>query len=149
MRKTSDSHSLGTLLQEYFYKRLIDQRDSSPATIASYRDTFRLLLGYARDKLGKEPVDLMLTDLDAPLVLDFLQHLERDRDNSARTRNARFAAIRSFLKFASVKVPMSLPSIQRVLAIPMKRFDRPALGFLDRDEMVAILQAPNIATWSG
>src|SRR5258708_8209549 len=95
------------LLQEYFCQRLIAQRDSSPATVASYRDTFRLLLGYARDRIRKMPTDLVLADIDAPLVLAFLAHLERDRKNSPRTRNARLAAIRSFLHFAAVKCPAS------------------------------------------
>lgn len=140
---------LGTLLQEFFCQRLVAQREASPATIASYRDTFRLLLRYAQEHLGQEPVALTLADLDAPLVLGFLDHLERHRGNSARTRNARFAAIRSFLQFASVKCPMTLPSIQRVLAIPMKRFDRPILGFLSRDEIAAVLNAPDCSTWSG
>ncbi len=149
MSDASLTPSLGGLLQEFFLQRLIAQRDASPATVASYRDTFRLLLRYAHDQLKLEPTELSITDLDAPLVLSFLEHLEHERGNSARTRNARFAAIRSFLKFALVKTPMSLPSIQRVLAIPMKRFDRPVLGFLSREEIAAILNAPSSTTWSG
>jgi integrase/recombinase XerD len=141
--------TFATVLQEYFCERLIAQRDASPATVASYRDTFRLLLGFVRDRLHKKPTDIAFSDLDAPLVLGFLDHLEGNRGNSARTRNARLAAIRSFLHFAALKCPASLPSIQRVLAIPIKRFDRPLLGFLTREEMDAILESPDRTTRTG
>ena len=146
---THNHPSFGAVLQDYFCQRLAAQRDASPATVASYRDTFRLLLAYVHDLHRKEPAQLSLGDLDAPLVLGFLDHLERQRHNSVRTRNARLAAIRSFLHFAALKSPISLPSIQRTLAIPMKRFDRPVLGFLSREEVTAILDAPDRATWSG
>jgi integrase/recombinase XerD len=149
MPRAAEGPALAGLLQEYFCERLIAQRDASPATIASYRDTFRLFLGYARDRMRKKPTDLALVDIDAPLVLGFLAHLERERGNSPRTRNARFAAIRSFLQFAALKSPASLSSIQRVLAIPMKRFDRRVLGFLTREEITAIIDAPDRATWTG
>lgn len=149
MTRARDVPSLGPLLQEYFCDRLIAQRDASPATVASYRDTFRLLLSYTRDSARKKPTDLMIADIDAPLVLAFLRHLERDRGNSPRTRNARLAAIRSFMHFAALKCPVSLPSIQRVLAIPMKRFDRRVLGFLTREEITAIIDAPDRASWIG
>jgi site-specific recombinase XerD len=125
------------------------QRDVSGATVASYRDTFRLLLAYAHARTHRTPSDLSLEDIDAPLVIGFLAHLERDRGNCARTRNARLAAIRSFMTFASTKCPTTLPSVQRVRAIPMKRFDRPLLGFLSREEIAAILGAPDRSTWSG
>ena len=149
MPRASDIPACAPLVQDYFCQRLIAQRDASPATVASYRDTFRLLLGYARDRIRKKPTELVLADIDAPLVLAFLAHLERDRGNSPRTRNARFAAIRSFLQFAALKCPASLPSIQRVLAIPMKRFDRRVLGFLTHQEVTAIIDAPDCATWTG
>jgi integrase/recombinase XerD len=149
MPRASDVPAFATLVQDYFCQRLIAQRDASQATVASYRDTFRLLLGYARDRTRKKPTELVLADIDAPLVLAFLAHLERDRGNSPRTRNARFAAIRSFLQFAALKCPASLPSIQRVLAIPMKRFDRRVLGFLTREEVTAIIDAPDCTTWTG
>jgi site-specific recombinase XerD len=149
MPRTSDDPAFAALLQDYFCERLIAQRDASPATVASYRDTFRLLLGYARDRTRKKPTELALVDIDAPLVLGFLTHLERDRRNCPRTRNARFAAIRSFLQFAALKCPASLPSIQRVLAIPMKRFDRRVLGFLTREEVRAVIAAPDCTTWAG
>src|SRR5580704_5277581 len=149
MPRASEVTAFAGLLQDYFCQRLIAQRDASPATVASYRDTFRLLLGYARTRIRKTPTELALAEIDAPFVLGFLAHLERDRGNCPRTRNARFAAIRSFLQFAALKCPASLPSIQRVLAIPMKRFDRRVLGFLSRDEITAIIAAPDCTTWAG
>lgn len=141
--------SLSVLLQQFFCQRLIAQRRASPETVASYRDAFRLLLRYAEERTRKPPVALALEDLDAPLILGFLDRLEAQRGNSPRSRNARLAAIRSFLRFASFQAPASLPAIQRVLAIPMKRIDRPLLGFLSRDEVAAILAAPDMSTWSG
>src|SRR5580704_13620340 len=98
MPRASEVTAFAALLQDYFCQRLIAQRDASPATVASYRDTFRLLLGYARTRMRKKPTELALVDIDAPLVLGFLAHLERDRGNCPRTRNARFAAIRSLLQ---------------------------------------------------
>ena len=136
-------------LREFFLERLIQQRNVSAQTVAAYRDSFRLLLRFAQQHLGKSPERLALTDLDGPLVLAFLNHLEVERHNTIRTRNARFAAIRSFLHFAAYKEPAALPAIQRVLAIPAKRFDRPLLGFLSRSEVQAVLEAPDSATWSG
>jgi site-specific recombinase XerD len=149
MARAAECPSFGRLLQEYFCDRLIAQRDASHATVASYRDTFRLLLAYARDVERKAPTEIALADIDAPLVLGFLNHLERERGNTPRTRNARLAAIRSFLHFAAVKSPASLPSVQRVLAIPMKRFDRRVLGFLTREEIDALIAAPDRSRWSG
>ena len=149
MPRAREVPTFAVLLQDYFCQRLIAQRDASPATVASYRDTFRLLLGYARDQMRKKPTELALADIDAPLVLAFLTYLERDRGNSPRTRNTRLAAIRSFLHFASIKCPASLASIQRVLAIPAKRFDRQVLGFLTREEVTAIMGAPDRSTWTG
>lgn len=138
-----------SLVQDFFCRRLIAQRNASPQTVASYRDTFRLLLHYAETRLGKPPTSLSLADLDAPLVLDFLDHLEKERGNLARSRNARLAAIRSFLHYAALQDPASLPAIERTLAIPIKRFDKPLLGFLSREEMEAVLSAPDASTWSG
>ena len=137
------------LLQDFFLRRLIGQRGVSARTVESYRDAFELLLTFAGPRTGKLPSALSLADLDAPLVLDFLDHLESERGNSARTRNARLAAIRSFMAYASVRDPASLPVAQRVLAIPAKRFDQPVLGYLTRDEMAAVLAAPDRSTWSG
>jgi len=138
-----------TLLQQFFLERLIQQQNASAQTVAAYRDSFRLLLRFAQHYLGKPPERLTLTDLDAPLILAFLNHLESERHNTIRSRNARFAAIRSFLHFAAFKEPTALPAIQRGLAIPMKRFDKPLLGFLSRAEIQAILDAPDCTTWCG
>jgi integrase/recombinase XerD len=137
------------LLQEFFAQRLLRQRQSSPQTVASYRDAFRLLLRYAQAMTGKAPVALQLEDLDAPLILGFLDSLESERKNSVRSRNARLAAIRSFFSYASLRDPASLAIAHRVLAIPMKRFDRGLLGFLSREEIDALLAAPNLSTWVG
>jgi site-specific recombinase XerD len=104
---------------------LIQQRNASALTVAAYRDSFRMLLQFAQGHLGKAPECLAITDLDAPLILAFLNHLESERHNTIRSRNARFAAIRSFLHFAALKEPTALPGIQRVIAIPMKRYDKP------------------------
>ena len=137
------------LLQDFFQRRLVTQRGASAHTIASYRDTFELLLGYAEQSTGRTPSALTLEDLDAPLILAFLDYLEDERGNSPRTRNLRLTAIRSFMRYVSVRDPTVLPIAQRVLAIPSKRFDRPVLGFLSREEVEALLAAPDRETWSG
>ncbi len=137
------------LLQDFFLRRLVAERDTSQRTIASYRDAFRLLLRFAEQHTGRTPSALTIGDLDAPLILDFLDHLEQDRGNSTRTRNLRLTAIRSFMRYVSTRDPCCLPVAQRVLAIPAKCFDRPILGFLSREEMEAVLHAPDRATWSG
>jgi site-specific recombinase XerD len=141
--------SFSTLLQRFFVEHLGRQRAVSPRTIAAYRDTFRLLLSFAEARIGKAPIALALVDLDARLILGFLDHLEKDRNNGARSRNARLAALRSFLKYAAHYDLTALPVIEQALAIPMKRFDRPLLGFLSRQEMQAILEAPDPRTWAG
>jgi site-specific recombinase XerD len=143
------SPSFPALLQDYFTERLMQQRRASPQTILSYRDAFRLLLQFAADRTRKPPSALTLLDFDPPLTLAFLNHLEKERGNCPRTRNARLAAFRSFLRYASFRDPASLSNIQRVLAIPLKRFDRPLIGFLSRQEMLAILAAPDRSTWLG
>ena len=140
---------LARLLQRFFYERLQQQQHLSARTIASYRDTFRLLLRIAEASLGRDVRTLCLRDLDAPLVLAFLDHLETQRQNCIRSRNVRLAAIRAFLHDAALQEPAALAQIQRVLAIPMKRFERPLVGFLSREEMEAILNAPDAETWAG
>jgi integrase/recombinase XerD len=137
------------LVQDFFLRRLVAQRGASARTVEAYRDAFELLLGFAEQRTGKPPSALSLTDLDAPLVLDFLDHLEAERGNSARTRNARLAAIHSFMRYAALRDPASLPVTARVLAIPAKRFDKPVLGYLSREQVAAILAAPDRRTWSG
>ena len=137
------------LVQDFFLKHLIAQRGASMRTVESYRDAFELLFGFLQQRNGKSASALHLADLDAPVVLDFLDHLETSRGNSIRTRNARLAAIHSFMRYAAVRDPASLPITRRVLAIPAKRFDRPVLGYLSREQITAILAAPERATWSG
>jgi integrase/recombinase XerD len=149
MTPALSSGSFGPVVRTFFLERLVAQRNASPRTVAAYRDSFRLLLQFAKHHLKKAPEALDLQDLDAPLVLAFLDHLEHTRHNTVRSRNARFAAIRSFAHFAALKEPTMLPSLQRVLAIPMKRFDKPLLGFLSKEEIQAILDAPPSDRWSG
>ena len=149
MKATSSQSRLAMLLQAFFLERLIAQRNASPRTVAAYRDSIRLLLQFAQHHLGRGPERLELSDVDAPLVLAFLDHLEAQRHNTIRSRNARLAAIRSFAHYAVLKEPTALPSLQRILAIPMKRFDKPLLGFLSTGEIQAILDAPPSDRWSG
>jgi site-specific recombinase XerD len=145
------SHEFGfpALLQEFFHQRLLAQRAASAETIASYRDTFSLFLRFVEKRSGRTPSSLTLGDIDAPAVLDFLDHVEQERGNCVRTRNLRLTAIRSFLRYASVREPSCLPIAQRVLAIPTKRTDRPVLRYLTREEIGALLAAPDRSTWSG
>lgn len=137
------------LLQAFFLQRLINQRNASACTITSYRDTFRLLLAFASERHHTSPAHLTLAELDAVTVLAFLDYLEQVRGNCIRTRNVRLAAIRAFFYFAALKAPTELVIVQAVLAIPMKRFDRPLLGFLSPLEIEAIIAAPDVSTWSG
>jgi site-specific recombinase XerD len=140
---------LPRLLQDFFLRRLVAQKGASRHTLASYRDTFELLLRFAEERTRRSAATFSLGDLDAPLVLDFLDHLERARGNSIRTRNARLCAVRSFVRYAASADPATLPVAQRVLAIPTKRFQHAVLGFLSREEMQAVLDAPDASTWSG
>lgn len=149
MNKVCRVPSFPTLLQDFFVERLMEQRGVSPETISSYRDSFRLFLQFASDRLGRCPSELALTDMDAPLVLAFLRHLEIERHNSTRTRNVRLAALRSFMKYAAHRDITSLAVIHRTLSVPMKRCDRPMVSFLTRDEIQQILSAPDPDTWSG
>jgi len=140
---------LAPSLQAWFTDRLITQRNSSPETIAAYRDTFRLLLCFAREQTGKQPFELDLDDLDAPVIGAFLNHLEHVRGNSPRTRNARLGAIHSFYRFAAVEHPEHAATIARVMAIPTKRYERNTVSYLDLDEIKALLAAPDRGTWLG
>jgi len=136
-------------LEAFFMDRLLRQRRASPHTIGGYRDTFRLLLGFVRQRLKKEPSRLTIEDLGAPLIGAFLDYLEQERGNSARTRNVRLAAIHSFFRYLALQEPAHSAVIQRVLAMPSKRYDRRPIGFLTRPEMEALLAAPDRSTWSG
>lgn len=130
------------LVQEFFTGYLVEQRAVSPRTVIAYRDAFSLLLEHAERTLGKAPTALVLGDLDESLIASFLNDLETRRGNAARTRNARLAAIRSFLQFAAQRDVANLTSVTRALSVLMKRFERPMLGFLSREQLLAILALP-------
>ena len=141
--------ALAPTLQAFFTDRLISQRQASPHTIAGYRDTFRLLLRFAAEQTGRQPSELDLDDIDAPLVAAFLDHLERDRGNSARTRNHRLAAIHSLFGYAALHHPEHAASIQRVLAMPTKRVERNLITYLTDAEVDALLAACDRSRWTG
>jgi site-specific recombinase XerD len=141
--------SLAPTLEAFFTDRLLRQRRVSPNTVASYRDTFRLLLSFAQQKTGKTPARLELEDLDVPLIAAFLQQLETERGNSTRTRNIRLAAVRSFFHYAALRHPEHASVIQRVLAIPAKRADQRIVTFLTPEEVKALLASPDRSTWAG
>ncbi|MBN2871900.1 MAG: site-specific integrase [Halothiobacillaceae bacterium] len=141
--------ALATTLQAFFTDRLVRQRQVSPNTVQAYRDTLRLLLIFASDRHGKEPSKLDIDDLDAPLVGAFLDHLEHERQNGVRTRNARLAAIRSLCRYAALRHPEHAATIERVLAIPPKRFERRLVTWLTEAEIDALLAAPDRITWTG
>lgn len=134
--------SLPALLQSFFTDRLLAQLRASAHTVSAYRDTFRLLLRFAARRLGKAPCDLMVDDLDAPFIGQFLNHLEAERGNRARTRNARLAALHSFFRFVALTEPAHALHCQRVLAMPSKRHERATVTFFDRREIEALLAAP-------
>lgn len=142
------SPSFATLVQEFFGPYMLQQRALSPRTVASYRDTFVLLLRYAEEVTGLPAHNFAITDLSAKFLAGFLDHLEARRNNSVRSRNVRLAAVRSFLKFAARRDPMNLAVIEQALAVPMKRFDRQLVGFLSREQMLAVIDVPT-DTWTG
>jgi site-specific recombinase XerD len=137
------------LVQAFFTDRLLRQRRASPHTIAGYRDTFRLLLLFAKQRLGKAPSKLSLKDLDTSFVGDFLDHLEKDRRNGARSRNTRLAAIHSFFHYLSFQEPAYADQCRRILAIPSKRYERRLIESLTAEEIDALLAAPDRTTWIG
>ena len=145
----SRSLNFASLVEGFFTQRLMQQRQASPHTIDSYRDTFRLLLQFTQQRLRKAPSSLALDDVDAPLVLAFLDEQERQRGVSPRTRNLRLTAIHSFFRYAAFESPEHSALIQRMLAIPAKRFNRALVSFLTRAEVDALLAAPDQGTWSG
>jgi integrase/recombinase XerD len=141
--------TLPALVQHFFTARLCTQMQASQHTIASYRDTFRLLLRFASTELSKPPTKLTVENLDADLIGRFLAHIEMARSNGARSRNTRLAAIRSFFRHVALYEPALLLHCQKILAMPGKRFDRRAVAFLDNGEMEALLSAPDRSTWTG
>ena len=143
------SATLAALLENFFTQRLMNQRQASPHTISSYRDTFRLLLHFAQQRLHKSPARLAFEEIDAPLIAAFLDDLEKSRGITARSRNLRLTAIRSFFQYAAYEEPSRAAQIQRVLAIPGKRHTRALVHFLNRPEIDALLAAPDQETWFG
>ena len=141
--------TLAPLLEAFFIDRLQQQRHASPNTVAAYRDTFRLLFAFAKKDVDREPSDLALANLDAPFILRFLTHLEKERRNSVSTRNARLAAVHSFFRYVALREPAQSAMIQRVLAIPHKRSEKKLVAFLTRPEFEAILAAPDQTTLLG
>ncbi len=139
--------SFASLVQQFFTEYLIKQRAVSPRTIASYRDAMMLFLDFAHERLSKSPTALSLSDFDPDLILAFLDHLEIDRHNSVRSRNLRLTALRAFLKFAARRDVSSFYVIERALGVPLKRFEQPMLGFLSREEMLAVMGQPG-NTWT-
>ena len=141
--------TLPALVQQFFTDRLTNQMHASPNTIAGYRDTFRLLLQFASEQTTKAPTKLQIADLDSGLVGEFLTHVEKKRQNSARSRNARLAAIRSFFRFVAINEPSYLLHCQKILTMQGKRYVRRTVEFLDRAEMEALLAAPDRSSWVG
>jgi site-specific recombinase XerD len=134
--------SFACLMQQFFTEYLVAQRAVSPRTIACYRDAVMLFLAFAQQHIGKVPTAMHLSDIEPGPILAFLDHLEHDRCNSVRSRNLRLTALRTFLKFAGRRDVSSLHVVERALAVPMKRFELPMLGFLSREEMLAVLGQP-------
>src|ERR1700741_2393567 len=145
----SQPPTFAALVQEFFAQHLVRHRSVSPRTVAAYRDGFGLFLAFAEQQLHKSPTQLTLADLDGSLILAFLDHLERERNNSVRSRNARLAALRAFLKYAAHRDMGALQCIDLALSVPMKLFERPMVGFLSRDQMLAIMDAPTASKWVG
>ncbi len=145
----STTTSLAPLLERFFTQRLMQQRQASPHTISSYRDTFRQFLRFAQQRLHQPPSRLNIEQIDAPLIVEFLDELEKQRGVTVRSRNLRLTAIHSLFRYAAFELPAHAAQIQRVLAIPSKRFARTLVSFLSRPEVDALLAAPDRSTWSG
>jgi site-specific recombinase XerD len=145
----STKANFSALVQGFFTDRLLRQRRASPHTVAGYRDTFRLLLQFAAGRLGKAPSRLTLEELDAAFVGDFLDHLEKERQNSVRSRNTRLAAIHAFFHYVSFQEPAHAEQCRRVLAIPSKRYERRLIEHLGKEEIDALVAAPDKTTWRG
>jgi site-specific recombinase XerD len=140
---------LAPTLQAFFTERMVTQKNASPRTLVAYRNAFRLLLHFAQQQTGKRPCDLDFADLDAPLIGAFLDHLEHDRGNTPRSRNARLAAIHSLFRYAALRHPEHSASIARVIEIPAKRCEHATVSYLTGDEIQALVAAPDRATWLG
>ncbi len=143
------TYPLPIYVQRFFTERLAIQLRASQNTVASYRDSFRLLLKYASDHLGRAPIDLQVADIDADLVGSFLSFVETARGNGARSRNTRLSAIRSFFKYVAINEPQLLYHCQRILTMPSKRYEKRTISYLNRDEIEALIAAPDLATWFG
>jgi len=141
--------SFPSLIQRFFTERLLKQLGASQHTVAAYRDTFRLLLQFASERLKRAPSELLMENLDVPFLGQFLEHLELDRGNCTRTRNNRLAAIHAFFRYVAVSEPALALHCQRVLAIPSKRYERGPVEFLTEEETAALVAAPNPGTWIG
>lgn len=141
--------TLSVLVQKFFTDRLYSQMEASPHTIASYRDTFRLLLKFAGEKNGKTPTKLSIDDLDVEMIGVFLDDIENGRKNSARSRNTRLAAIRSFFRFVAIHEPSYMFHCQKILSIPSKRYVRRSVEFLNAQEIQTLLNVPDCSTWIG
>jgi len=140
---------LAPTLQLFFTERLAKQLQASPRTVTSYRDTFRLLLRFVQDRTSKAPSTLGWEDVGVDVISAFLDHLQADRHNSARSRNTRLAALRSLFRYTALRHPEHAELIGQVLAIPQKRFDKTTVSFLDAEEVRALLGAPDIGRWEG
>jgi integrase/recombinase XerD len=145
----SQTPEFATLIQRFFVERLIEQRNASPMTIASYRDTFRLFFQYVKSRRKKSAASISFDEFDAVLISQFLNFLEKERGNCIRTRNARLTAIHSFAKYVAQNCPEAIGQAQQILSIPLKRFEKPLLGFLSRSETQSILNAPDASSWVG
>jgi len=141
--------AIAPTLQSFFTDHLRHQRHASGHTVAAYRDSWKLLLGFAQQTTGKSPSQIQFADLDAPLIGAFLDHLEHQRHNTARTRNARLASIHSLFRYAALRHPEDAAVIARVLAVPPKRFSHNVITYLTREEIAALLAAPNQISWTG
>ena len=146
---TTSSVPAAALVQAFFVEYLLNQKHASPRTLATYRDAFRLLLQFVHETYGVEPANLSVDNLDAPIILAFLDYIERERANCIRSRNARLAAIRSFFRFVQMREPAALAVASRVLAIPVKRTERKLVGYLTRPEIDALLATTDRTTWDG
>ena len=146
---TTPSVPAAGLVQAFFVEHLLNQKHASPRTLATYRDAFRLLLRFVRETHGIEPAALTVDNLDSPVILAFLDHIEQQRANSIRSRNARLAAIRSFFRFVQMREPAAVATASRVLAIPVKRTERKLIGYLTRPEIDALLSAADLTNRDG